>query len=113
MSDLVSYLFQTHAFKICPDEQPFWYTSGKIGPYFINAQFLYGSEKDANEFLEFINQELENATGKSIKDSILTEAFTRIGISTELNKESIEQFAVISQEQGFIDELPAEDLICR
>lgn len=65
------------------------------------------------ECLNIINQELENATGKSIKDSILTEAFTRIGISTELNKESIEQFAVISQEQGFIDELPAEDLICR
>lgn len=61
MSDLVSYLFQTNAFKICPDEKPFWYTSGKIGPYFINAQFLYGNEKEANEFLEFINQELEQS----------------------------------------------------
>ena len=61
MNNIVSYLFETNAFKICPDEKPFWYTSGKIGPYFINAQFLYGSESDANDFLEFINSELENS----------------------------------------------------
>lgn len=63
--------------------------------------------------LDIINQELENATGKSLDDAIITEAFTRIGVSTELNEASIQQFAVISKEQGFIDELPAEDLICR
>lgn len=62
------------------------------------------------ECLPIINQELETATGKSLDEAIITEAFTRIGVSTELNKESIEQFAVISQTQGFIDELPAEDL---
>ena len=65
------------------------------------------------ECLDIINQELENATGKSLDDAIITEAFTRIGVSTELNEASIQQFAVISKEQGFIDELPAEDLICR
>ena len=50
MSNLVSYLFQTNAFKVCPDNKPFWYTSGKIGPYFINTHFLYGSEKEAVDF---------------------------------------------------------------
>ncbi len=62
------------------------------------------------ECLDIINQELEEATGKALDESIITESFTRIGVSTELNKESIEQFAIISQEQGFIDELPTEDL---
>lgn len=77
MSDLVSYLFQTHAFKICPDEKPFWYTSGKIGPYFINAQFLYGSEKEANEFLEFINQELENSSKLDIPKHIFDRVYNQ------------------------------------
>ena len=57
MSNLVSYLFKTNAFKVCPDNKPFWYTSGKIGPYFINAHFLYGSEENAAEFLSFIDLE--------------------------------------------------------
>ena len=62
------------------------------------------------ECLSVINQELENATGKSLNEAIITEAFTRIGVSTELNQASIEQFAVISQAQGFISELPSGDL---
>ncbi len=57
MSNLVSYLFETHALKICPDNKPFWYTSGKIGPYYINTHFLYGSEQDAVELLGFIDSE--------------------------------------------------------
>lgn len=65
------------------------------------------------ECLTVINAELEAATGKSLDTAIITEAFTRIGISSELNQTSIDQFATISKEQGFIDELPSEDLICR
>lgn len=60
MSNLVSYLFKTNAFKVCPDNKPFWYTSGKIGPYFINTHFLYGSEESAVEFLSFIDVEKDN-----------------------------------------------------
>ena len=60
MSNLVSYLFNTNAFKVCPNNKPFWYTSGKIGPYFINTHFLYGSEESAVEFLSFIDIEKDN-----------------------------------------------------
>lgn len=63
-----------------------------------------------SECLQIINQELEAATGKSIDSAILTEAFTRIGVSSELNKDSISRFADISLEQGFIDELPEDTL---
>lgn len=55
MSDLVSYLFETNAIRFCEENKPFWYTSGKIGPYFINTHFVYGSEKDAVELLAFID----------------------------------------------------------
>lgn len=66
MSDLISLLFETNAFKICEENKPFWYTSGKIGPYFINADFLYGSEKASKELLEFINQKLETTDKENI-----------------------------------------------
>lgn len=60
MSDLMSYLFETNAIKFCEENKPFWYTSGKIGPYFINTHFVYGNEKDAVELLSFIDECLAN-----------------------------------------------------
>lgn len=56
MADLMSYLFETNAIRFCEENKPFWYTSGKIGPYFINTHFVYGSEKDAAELLSFIDE---------------------------------------------------------
>lgn len=56
MSDLMSYLFETNAIRFCEENKPFWYTSGKIGPYFINAHFVYGNEKDAVDLLSFIDE---------------------------------------------------------
>ena len=58
MSNILNYLFETNAIKFCKENEPFWYTSGKIGPYFFNAQFVYGSEKESNEFLNYITEEL-------------------------------------------------------
>ncbi len=57
MSDerLVNWLFETNAVRVCPEGKPFWYTSGTIGPYYINTHFLYGSEKRALELLETID----------------------------------------------------------
>lgn len=57
MSDekLVNWLFKTNAVRVCPEDKPFWYTSGTIGPYYINTHFLYGSEKKALDLLEKID----------------------------------------------------------
>ncbi|HEX2945771.1 MAG TPA: orotate phosphoribosyltransferase [Clostridia bacterium] len=57
MSDekLVNWLFKTNAVRVCPEDKPFWYTSGTIGPYYINTHFLYGNEKKALELLEKID----------------------------------------------------------
>ena len=60
MSNIVSYLFETNAIKFCEENKPFWYTSGKIGPYFINTHFVYGNEKDAVELLSFIDEALSD-----------------------------------------------------
>lgn len=60
MSNLISYLFKTDSVKICPENNPFWLTSGRISPYYINTHFLYGSESDAVNLLKFIDDELSN-----------------------------------------------------
>ena len=60
MSDIMSYLFKTNAIRFCEENKPFWYTSGKIGPYFINTHFVYGNEKDAVELLSFIDNALSD-----------------------------------------------------
>lgn len=60
MSNIISYLFETNAIRFCEENKPFWYTSGKIGPYFINTHFIYGSEKEANELLSFIDESLSD-----------------------------------------------------
>lgn len=70
MKDLMSLLFETNAFKVAEENNPFWYTSGKIGPYFINADYLYGSENDSKELLAFIDNELENEDKKDIPEHI-------------------------------------------
>jgi len=49
-------LFATHAIRVCDPDHPFWYTSGSLGPFFINTHFLFDNEKDATEFLMIIEQ---------------------------------------------------------
>jgi len=52
---LISWLFETRAVRVCPEDKPFWYTSGTIGPYYINTHFLYGSEGKANDLLDIVD----------------------------------------------------------
>ena len=53
---IISWLFETDAVRVCPEGQPFWYTSGKLDPFYINTQFLYGSEAAANALLKTIEE---------------------------------------------------------
>lgn len=57
---LITWLFKTNAVRVCPENKPFWYTSSKIGPYYINTHFLYGSEEKANSLLKVIDVCKEN-----------------------------------------------------
>lgn len=66
---------------------------------------------DKENSLKKINEELQAATGKSLAESVISEAFQRIGVSTELNKESVMGYAQISKEQEFIKEVPEEDAL--
>lgn len=89
MKDLMSLLFETHAFKVAEANNPFWYTSGKIGPYFVNADYLYGSENDSKELLEFIDSELENEDKKDIPEHIFKKVLEHYN-SNEIYKSVID-----------------------
>lgn len=82
MSKILNYLFETNAIKFCKENEPFWYTSGKIGPYFFNAQFVYGSEEESKELLDFITEELEsinnnNSNKKDLPKRILDKVLSQ------------------------------------
>lgn len=47
-------LFATEAFVVAPADAPFWYTSGLLGPYYINTHYLYGSKEEAAALLATI-----------------------------------------------------------
>ncbi len=95
MSNIVSYLFETNAIRFCEENKPFWYTSGKIGPYFINTHFVYGNEKDAVELLSFIDESLSN------KMTLPKKVFEKV--LEQYNKNSIYK-DVINHLKSYIEE---------
>ncbi len=48
---IIELLFKTNAIQACPEGEPFFYTSGKLGPYYINTHFLFGSKQQAEKYL--------------------------------------------------------------
>jgi orotate phosphoribosyltransferase len=48
-------LFRTEAVQVSPADAPFWYTSGKFGPYYVNTHYLLGSRKAAEAMLATID----------------------------------------------------------
>ena len=61
---IIEALFETKAVRVAPENQPFWYTSGRLGPFFINTHFLLKNEAAAGEVLKRIE--------KAIADNKLT-----------------------------------------
>ncbi len=100
MNELEKALLSTESIKIAQENSPFWYTSGTIGPYFINTHFLLGSEKKANDFLNFININKENYK-KFIPE--LIDRIISIYKSNIIFKKSIDNFyANIKTKKEFI-----------
>ncbi len=68
---------------------------------------LYINE-NMDEARSIVNAEIESATGKALEEEIIQNAFTRMTVDTQLNKDAIMKFAEISKEEGFISEVPEE-----
>ncbi len=57
IDDLVEAIIQSQALRIAPAEEVFLYTSGTVGPYYINTHYLMGGPGPAEEFLSFIDSD--------------------------------------------------------
>ena len=75
MSDsamIIDALFKTGAIRVCDPDHPFWYTSGTLGPYYINTHFLFGGEAAATALLlrieTFIQEDPETFPGRLLVD---------------------------------------------
>ena len=106
MSDkLVSFLFQTNAFKVCPANQPFWLTSGLISPYFVNTHFLYGNESDSVALLNFITNSLETENKTDLPGMIFEKILEQYE-HNEVFKTTIDSLKTLIEENidiNFID----------
>jgi len=65
MEKIIDYLFETQAVEVS-SKNPFWYTSGDIGPFYINTHYLYGSKSKANALLQFIDENKNSANFEEI-----------------------------------------------
>lgn len=69
---------------------------------------LYINE-NTEDAQKIVNTEIEGTTGKSLADDVIKSAFNRMKVTETLNSDAIMQFATISKDEGFIDEIPEED----
>ena len=101
---LVSFLFQTNAFRVCPENKPFWLTSGLISPYFVNTHFLYGNESDSVSLLNFITNSLETENKTDLPGMIFERVLKQYE-SNEVFKETIDSLQNLIEENINIKEI--------
>ena len=77
----------------------------------VRSRGLGDVYKRQDKAAEIINNEINAATGKSLSADILKTAFQKLTISTDVNKDAVDDFAAISLEQKFIDQKPSDDFI--
>ncbi len=53
-SEILNSLLKSGALRFAAAGELFWYTSGTVGPYYINTHYLYGGREEAERFLAFI-----------------------------------------------------------
>lgn len=61
-----------------------------------------------DEAIRTVNAGIREATGKALEDDVIERAFTRMKITTELNREAIKLFAQTGKEEGFLTAVPEE-----
>ena len=102
MSDIMSYLFETKAIKFCEENKPFFLTSGSISPYFVNTHFLYGNEKEATEFLSYIDTLLED------RINLPKKVFEKVLVQYENN--AIYQYTINTMIQAIKDNVNIDEI---
>jgi len=91
----ISWLFETEALQISAAEKPFLYTSGLIGPYYINTHFLCGGPETANEILSFIETE---QNGRENFPEKICSRLEQVYQSHDVYRDTIDSLAALTKE---------------
>lgn len=81
-------LFKTNAVRVAPADKPFWYTSGKLGPFYINTHFLSRDEETANGILKVIEDSI--AADKTTAPENIFDVLSDLYNSSETYKKTID-----------------------
>ncbi len=92
-------LFKTNAIRVAPADTPFWYTSGKFGPFYINTHFLIKDEGVANDVLRIIEDEC--ATDKEKAPKNIYEVLDRQYNSSETYRDVIDELVELASKYDF------------
>jgi orotate phosphoribosyltransferase len=98
----IDYLFSTNAVKVASPDKPFLFTSGLIGLYYINADYLCGGKDQALEVLQKIDATLKS-NPKQIASNILP-LLQRVYNNSEIYRHIIDTLVnlAINQNPKFI-----------
>lgn len=121
MKLLIEQLFATDALALTPEDEPFWYTSGKLGPFYINTHYLAGGKVRAEQLLNLIEEAAQDPTnlvnhlmGEFLHELENNQAFHQLMVAAKELLESY-SFDVISggERRDFFFSLPLAYLLSK
>ncbi|MBO4242850.1 MAG: orotate phosphoribosyltransferase [Clostridiales bacterium] len=92
-------LFLTNAVRVAPEDTPFWYTSGKLGPFYINTHFLVKNEEEANRMLKVIEETIKE--DKLTAPSKIFDEFMALYHSSETFRNVTDQLVAEARKYDF------------
>lgn len=92
-------LFRTNAIRVAPADTPFWYTSGKLGPFFINTHFLARNEETASNILKLIESAI--ADDRNTAPHKIFDAFCDLYKNDEIYKNCIDSIVEAAKKYDF------------
>ncbi len=96
-------LFLTEALKMADPDQPFWYTSGKLGPFFINTHFLFGNAAEAGVLLQKIEEFCQELETMPLKVTALClEQYEQEPVYRSVIDAAVEAFKPLADDTDFI-----------
>lgn len=98
----ISWLFDTGALEISPADRPFWYTSGLIGPYYINTHFLCGGKQTALEVLDLIDTRSE---ARASFPEVMIDKLERVYDSHSVYRSTVDALLALAEEELFLGDI--------
>lgn len=92
-------LFKTNAIRVAPADTPFWYTSGKLGPFFINTHFLAKDEGTAAGLLKLIEEAISE--DKDTAPKKIFDAFCNLYKENETYRNCVDSLVEAAKKYDF------------